>query len=45
MINLREKVYIFLYCLTLENGTDILCRNVDNYHSMLREIRQERSSR
>jgi hypothetical protein len=30
MINLCEKVYIFLYCLTFEDGTDILCRNVGN---------------
>jgi len=28
MINLCEKVYIFLYCLTFEDRTDILCRNV-----------------
>ena len=31
-------------CLTLEEGTFRLCRNVDNYQSTLRQIPEERRS-
>jgi hypothetical protein len=41
----QDNIRNLLYCLTLEDGTDNLSRNVGkNYHSALRNIPEERRS-